>query len=340
MQPDLWHMLDQHDDDRLAERGVRLWAGDCREVLADLPAHSVHAIITSPPYWGKRQYGADTREIGREPDPDTYIAQLVAVFDAAWRVLRDDGVLVINLGDSFANDGKWGGATGGKHVADLHGTTEIGRARHTTGTRPKNKLLLPYRVALAMQDRGWIVRSDAPWLKRNAMPEPVRDRLTIAHEYIFVLAKTPSYWWDADAIRTPHTATPQRRLTQRGSDRDAAMRSDRRYDYRLREEPGIEGHPLGRNYRTTDPWYASLDAQIAEARAELAALEELRERGGVVADADGEVLALDMSPSGTSIPHYAMFPPRLIEPFVLAACPPHCCPTCGAGYRRVINRTD
>lgn len=175
--------------------------GDCLDVLPTLPAASVHCIVTSPPYYGLRDYGAEG-QIGLEQTPAEYIAKLVAVFREVRRVLRDDGTLWLNLGDSFANDKKWGGATGGKHVAELHGQL-VGRTKRDTGLKPKDLIGIPWRVAFALQEDGWWLRSDIIWHKPNPMPESVTDRPTKAHEYLFLMAKSERYYYDAQAIAEP-----------------------------------------------------------------------------------------------------------------------------------------
>lgn len=126
---------------------------------------------------------------------------MVEVFREVRRVLRDDGTLWLNLGDSYANDGKWGGSTGGKHASALHGNSGIGRRLLTTGLKPKDLIGIPWRVAFALQADGWYLRQDIIWHKPNPMPESVTDRCTKAHEYIFLFAKSERYYFDADAIK-------------------------------------------------------------------------------------------------------------------------------------------
>lgn len=179
----------------------QLLQGDCINVLRTLPAASVHCCVTSPPYFGLRDYGADG-QIGLELTPSEYVAKLVEVFREVWRVLRTDGTLWLNLGDTYANDGKWGGTTGGKHVAELHGQP-IGRTRRNTGLKPKDLIGIPWRVAFALQDDGWWLRSDIIWAKTNPMPESVADRPTKAHEYLFLMTKSERYYYDAEAIKEP-----------------------------------------------------------------------------------------------------------------------------------------
>lgn len=138
-------------------------------------------------------------------------------------LLADDGVLWLNLGDSYANDAKCGGSTGGKHVQALHGDSGIGRGKKTTGMRPKNLLGIPWRVALALQEDGWNLRQDIIWHKPNPMPESVTDRCTKAHEYIFLMSKRERYYFDHTAIQEPETMKPQRRLTRRKANPNAKV---------------------------------------------------------------------------------------------------------------------
>ena len=178
---------------------VRILIGDVRTRLAEVPDASVHTCVTSPPYFGLRDYG-HAGQIGLEATPDAFVAELVAVFREVRRVLRDDGTLWLNLGDSYANDAKWGGSSGGKHVTALHGDTGIGRGKVQTGLKPKDLIGIPWRVAFALQADGWYLRSDIIWSKPNPMPESVTDRPTKAHEYLFLLSKSERYYYDADAI--------------------------------------------------------------------------------------------------------------------------------------------
>lgn len=186
----------------------RILAGDCRASLEDLDAASVQCCVTSPPYWGLRSYLPDddpdkAREIGTEETPELYVAHLLDAFRAVHRVLRDNGVLWLNLGDSYANDTKWGGSSGGKHAAGLHGQSGVGRQKRKTGLKSKDLVGIPWLVAMALRADGWYLRSDVIWSKPNGMPERVTDRPTSAHEYLFLLTKSPQYFYDADAIKEP-----------------------------------------------------------------------------------------------------------------------------------------
>ena len=238
-----------------------LYVGDCLAVLARFPDRVVQCCVTSPPYWGLRDYGVEG-QLGLEPTPEEYVSALVAVFREVRRVLRDDGTLWLNLGDSYA--GSWGAQSrGDDYPGSLQGgsmlsarqiqahpkRTGTGSLKRTPGLKNKDLVDIPWRVAFALQADGWWLRSDVIWRKPNPMPESVTDRPTKAHEYVFLLAKSETYFYDADAVREPHTMKPQRRLKQRASARDAAMRADKKYYYALRDTPGVEGNPRGRNRR-------------------------------------------------------------------------------------------
>jgi len=150
---------------------IQLLLGDCRAVLLTLPADSVHCVVTSPPYWGLRDYGIEG-QLGLEPTPEEYVERMVAVFHEVRRVLRDDGTCWANMGDTFSD---------------------------------KQLVGMPWRLAFALQADGWFLRSDIIWAKPNPMPESVTDRPTKAHEYVFLLTKSARYFYDADAVREPAT---------------------------------------------------------------------------------------------------------------------------------------
>ena len=161
---------------RDARAGLVL-VGDCRERLRELPAESMQCVVTSPPYWQLRDYGAGG-QLGLEPTPQAFVAALVDVFREVRRVLRCDGTAWVNMGDTY--------------IAGM-----------ASGLPPKSLVGTPWRFALAMQDDGWVLRSDIVWHKPNPMPESVRDRPTRAHEYVFLFAKKERYYYDAAAIAEP-----------------------------------------------------------------------------------------------------------------------------------------
>jgi hypothetical protein len=177
--------------------------GDCRETMRKWKEQGIKAqtCVTSPPYYGLRDYGHDG-QIGLEESPEQYVANMVEVFACVWDVLEDDGTLWLNLGDSYSAGGRGGGQEGsiqqgnkGSITGEVFGTWKV------QGFRPKNLLGIPWRVALALQDWGWNLRQDIIWNKPNPMPESVTDRCTKAHEYIFLMSKSQKYYYDYDAIK-------------------------------------------------------------------------------------------------------------------------------------------
>lgn len=193
---------------------VIVHVGDALAVLRTMPSDSVHCCVSSPPYWGLRDYGVDG-QIGLEATPQEFVASLVAVYEEVRRVLRPDGVAWVNLGDSYANTGKSGGGaqgerwkTAGGRTADCAGTFKYA----PPGLKPKDLVGIPWRVAFALQEAGWWLRSDCIWGKPNCMPESVRDRPTKSHEYVFLLTKSESYWYDAAAVRTTYAESTLRQF--------------------------------------------------------------------------------------------------------------------------------
>jgi len=193
---------------------TRILQGDCRDVLATLPDASVQCVVTSPPYWGLRDYGV-AGQIGLEQSPAEYVAQMVEVFREVRRVLRDDGTVWLNLGDSYSGNRSYqvpqskypnhdyGDSNKGFRAGnpEKNGGNSNRDGQHCPdGLKPKDLIGIPWRVAFALQDDGWWLRQDNIWAKRNCMPESVRDRTTRAHEYVFMLTKASTYFYDAVAI--------------------------------------------------------------------------------------------------------------------------------------------
>lgn len=230
--------------------GHHVICGDVFDVLPALDAGSVHCCVTSPPYWGLRDYGVDG-QLGLEPTPDEYVARMVAVFREVWRVLRDDGTLWLNLGDSYSGSGK--GPAG--NLGKIHNEREIKQTSGIVpdGLKPKDLIGIPWRVAFALQADGWYLRSDIIWAKKNCMPESVSDRPTKAHEYIFLLSKSPSYYYDADAIRTPHAETSLKRVEK--PFRTSAAVDGRAVNGRTDGDMSQFCHPKGANKRTV--WHVA-----------------------------------------------------------------------------------
>lgn len=329
---------------------IEILTGDCRSVLATLLANSIHCCVTSPPYFGLRDYGTaqwtggdpacahegDKRfqtaasassdafseagednaarlkkarwreggtcrcgavhsdpQIGLEKTPDEFVAQLVTVFREVRRVLRDDGTLWLNLGDSYA--GSWG-AQGrrGPESKNAYDASVISRnqianhpktARNTgsikqDGLKPKDLIGIPWRVAFALQADGWYLRQDIIWSKPNPMPESVTDRCTKAHEYLFLLSKSPRYFYDSDAIAEPAAYAPG---------------------------CGWEEEPKGtRGGKRGVPQERAIDPEQS-----FRAIRETRNKRSV----------WTVATQSYSDAHFATFPPALVEPCILAGCP-------------------
>lgn len=204
---------------------TQILIGDATERLRGLAGCSVHCCVTSPPYFGLRDYGV-AGQLGGESDLDEYLAKLVTVFREVKRVLRDDGTLWLNMGDSYAHNGPCGGGSPVDARSPEYGRKGYGsdasKGRETDRTMqrlrrpkftvpPKSLLGAPWRLAFALQSDGWVLRQDIIWDKVNPLPEAVRDRCTKSHEYMFLLAKSPKYYFDHEAMREPAACAGQRR---------------------------------------------------------------------------------------------------------------------------------
>ena len=176
--------------------GVEILIGDALATLRDMPDQSVHCCVTSPPYFGLRDYGVEG-QMGLEPTPDAFVTGMAAVFAEVRRVLRDDGTLWLNIGDSYA-------ANRGYQVPDSK-HVDVGNSKgmkaDAIGLKPKDLIGIPWLLAFALRGDGWYLRQDIIWSKPNPMPESVRDRCTKAHEYLFLMSKGPRYFYDAEAIK-------------------------------------------------------------------------------------------------------------------------------------------
>jgi DNA modification methylase len=225
-----------------------LYTGDAITQLRKLPDKSCRCCVTSPPYYGLRDYNS-VGQIGLEQSLESYIAKIVAVFREVHHVLRDDGTLWLNLGDSYAGNGigwqmprsgEYVGA-GGKAPPNVRNRNDVGPVM---GAKPKDLLMIPARIALALQADGWYLRSDIIWHKPNPMPESVTDRPTSSHEHVFLLAKKERYFFDAEAVREAAEMKPQNRFT------DGRGAKDEGYGPH-RQAPGMTD-PTSRNIR--DVW--------------------------------------------------------------------------------------
>ncbi len=184
-----------------------LYEGDALQVLPHLPSGSVQCVVTSPPYWGLRDYGIEG-QIGLEKSLHQFINRLVAIFADVKRVLRNDGVLWLNIGDGYTSGNR------GYRAPDRKNPARAMSVRPDTpeGLKPKDLLGIPWRLALALQEDGWYLRSDIVWHKPNAMPESVKDRPSRSHEYLFMLAKSERYFYDHQAAREPAANGSSRNL--------------------------------------------------------------------------------------------------------------------------------
>jgi DNA modification methylase len=300
---------------------LKILSGDCRETLRTLPDASVNCCVTSPPYYGLRDYG-NAAQIGLEQTPAEYVSQMVAVFSEVRRVLTDDGSLWLNLGDSYTGSGKGGNPQGSPHqmqkgnagsLSVQHKKTEV------TGLLPKNLIGIPWRVAFALQADGWYLREDIIWAKPNCMPESVTDRCTRSHEYIFHLTKSARYYHDADAIKEPaiyavesdgHGSTTARKArardgiksfptVERNGIRPAGFKDATTFDGKHQDKQ--RGH-LRRHDGFNDRWDG---------------MEKAEQCGGM----RNKRSVWTVAPANYPDAHFATFPPALILPCVLAGCP-------------------
>jgi DNA modification methylase len=251
--------------------------GDCRELLKQFAAAGVRAqmCVTSPPYFGLRDYG-HANQIGLEATPDAFVAELVAVFRGVRDVLADDGTVWLNLGDTYARDPAKGDRSEylglHKNIAASGCHTASQRRQMIAGIKPKDLLGIPWRVAFALQADGWYLRSDIIWHKPNPMPESVTDRPTKAHEYLFLLAKSERYYYDADAIKEPTLSLDPSHSSYRPN--SAAIAEVGRKEYSNKHEMSARSYdPAGRNKRsvwtvTTKPFegahFATFPAELIE----------------------------------------------------------------------------
>lgn len=257
----------------LSEWINQIHEGDSFDLVEELPDNSVNCVVTSPPYWGLRDYGTD-EQMGLEDTLDEYISKLVELGEDLRDVLRDDGSWWLNIGDIFARE-------------------DIDSNERTI--RRKSKVLLPHRVAIALSEAGWIVRSDVVWNKTNPMPHSVADRLNEEKEYFFHLVPQPDYWFDLDSIREPYSESSVERIN---SDAPILNRATERYA----DSTPISGganysrdiNPKGKN--PGDIWEAPVP-NYSEA-------------------------------------HFAVYPEELIERPIKATCPPHVCTDCRTPYER------
>lgn len=286
---------------------VRIIIGDAREQLKLLPDESVHCCVTSPPYWGLRDYGTGRTGIGLEETLDEHMDSLVDLFVQVRRVLRKDGTVWLNYGDAYA--GSWGAQGRGdkRSEIDARGMHErqieahpkrrqTGSLARTGGCKAKDLMGLPWMLAFALRADGWYLRQDIIWHKPNPMPESITDRCTKSHEYMFLLSKSERYYYDADAIRTPFSG-------------ETKAQSFDTMAYKARDR-----------YKKPDGWDTGKGSHgtVHRAGREKGALAPVDYVPPIGANKRSVwTVATEAFPGA----HFATFPPTLIEPCILAGCP-------------------
>lgn len=320
-----------------------------RKGRANAPAQQLHRILGA----FCTLCGAWQGEHGREPYIGLWVTHEVEIWREIRRVLRRDGVAFLNIGDAYANDGKWGGLTSGKHADHLDeaNLTRVGREKRSTGLPPKSRMLLPERLIIGLQDDGWVVRDQVVWSKLNPMPSSVTDRTTPSHELVYLLSKRSWYFWDGLAIAEPASIESEARYHRERSDSHkwadggpggqtiarslAHMRSpvpsgwdqeNKRHDI-----PGqYRGRAAGnKRHKFTEEFSASVDP---DDRPKARLLEIAHTAYGL----RNKRSVWPIATEGFAEAHFATFPTALVEPCILAATSHRgACPDCGAGFRRV-----
>lgn len=271
----------------------KIYKGDCLETIKTFPDKSINCVITSPPYWQLRDYGW-TGQWGLEKTFQEYLEHLWQLMDEVYRVLKDDGTCWINLGDTYSGSGGSGGDYNQNGLRD--GQTKVKPPKQVLS---KCLLLIPHRFAIGCIDRGWIMRNDIIWAKRNAMPESVNDRFSKKHEYFFFMTKSEDYYFDLDTIRDNHITNNKIRLLERGSQNWSANAK-----INGMQQSGSGG--IGKN--------------------------ELGKNPGSVSD----FWNITTKPSGDN--HYASFNTELIDKPIIAGCPQYICKKCGKSRKNIIER--
>ena len=274
----------------------------------------MQCVVTSPPYYGLRDYGV-AGQLGLEPTPEEYVANLVSVFREVWRVMKDDGVLWVNVGDSYAGSCQTGGTNSketGKREKRMFDVSKSkrnvsryggGNLPATDGLKPKDLIGIPWMVAFALRADGWYLRSDIIWSKPNPMPESVTDRPTKAHEYLFLLTKSPRYYYDVDAIKEPVTDTSMDRYSLDIENQTGSARIPGKTNGNMKAVLPRYG---GNKY-TADPavFNRTKSGNAYDFR-------PLRNKRSV----------WEIATQPTSYAHFATYPEKLVEPCILAGSRP------------------
>ena len=259
---------------------------DCLAALKDMPDESVHCCVTSPPYYGLRDYGIKG-QVGREATPEQYIAKLAEIFMEVYRVLKTDGTCWLNISDTYCGTGSKGGLTDPKNPEGRNGQ-KVSIAQNVAGCKHKDLIGIPWMLAFALRDRGWYLRNDIIWQKGNAMPESVKDRLTRSYEHIFLLAKSQKYFYDAAAIAEPIAEdTARRYMGGRGG--------SHKYSGEVPGQAGVQSFNRPRKAR------------------------EIKEEDISLFRNCRDVWLINTVPYRGK--HFAAYPPKLAERCILAGCP-------------------
>lgn len=289
----------------------RFILGDALTELKNLPDESVHCCVTSPPYWALRDYGVEG-QLGLESTPDQYVARMVEVFREVRRVLRGDGTLWVNVGDTYLSMGGsgWQGKNGQRENRRHTQRSLQSRSARATrdmncGIKPKDLVGIPWMLALALRADGWYLRSDIIWHKPNPMPQSVTDRPTTAHEYIFLLTKKANYYYDAASIKESCSPNTHARMAREKPTNQGSARANGGTRATRPMRPVVSGsRKLG-----TRSDGVKANADFAQAMA-----------GHVTHRNKRTVWTVGSKPFKGA--HFATFPPKLIEPCVRAGCPP------------------
>jgi DNA modification methylase len=287
--------------------------GDCLEILRQMPDGIVQTCVTSPPYFGLRDYKGGTAEIGKEKTPDEFVAALVAVFREVCRVLRDDGTLWLNIGDSYASNLASGGVRvprSGDRIPGTHQSTPAGKYARPPGLKAKDLIGIPWMLAFALRADGWYLRQEIIWAKPNPMPESVADRCTKSHESIFLLAKSEKYYFDAGAIKEPAAPSSIQRWSQDLEQQAGSDRVPGKSNGNMKAVGGARSKRDSFARTTATEGVPGAQSQHRADREDVSYSETRNKRN---------VWTVATTPYKGA--HFATFPVALIEPCILAGTP-------------------
>ena len=288
---------------------MNILIGDCRETLRTLPADSVDCVVTSPPYYGLRNYNAGEAEVGREASLDDYLASLLAVFREVKRVLKPTGTVWLNIGDCYAGSGK--GPSG-----SMKGQDHCPVFKTDAGLAAKQLMMVPNRMAIVLQYAGWFVRSEIIWAKNTALPEAVRDRPATRHEKIWLLTKSPRYYFDYEAGQLPAVDRGGRGDYVRKAGSKLAGFSDRDMHTPGKVDPKPQVRKASSKMATV-PGRTTHSLHKAGAPEYESPVRRLRNY-----EDEANLTVWPMTPARFTDAHFATFPPELVERCLTVGCPP------------------